>query len=371
MPHWTTNILLYFYKYVPFALRPYIKKIFIWSNIRLKAMIFFRKIYRGKRIEFIDFEIANLEKHEILGPGKKEVLIESYCSAVSPGTEAAVLCGLPGARRSFPYVPGYSVAGKIIKKGSNVTDLQVGDRVAGRLHHMDKGILKSEEIFRVPDDVSFEEASMIELGIITLQGMRKAHVKPGDRVAIVGQGIIGQVCNKLAKLLGAVEVVAIANSRSREKTALDAGGADVYISTSVEKDKIEQIQADVVIEAVGLPQAISTAIQCARTGGRVVLLGSSRGLGRDVNWLKLAQKRDIVLVGAHISAMPTKDCSTGQWTYRQEGELFMELLKEKRLSVKDLITWRANPEDCNRVYEVLAKGGGKHVGIIFQWNGGS
>lgn len=355
------------YRKVPRTYRPYLKMVFLWLEVRLKSILYLKKIYRGKRIEFIDYEIANLETHELLGPGKNEVLIESYCSAVSPGTETAVLLGLPGARRAFPYTPGYSVSGIIAEKGSKVTGLDIGDRVAGRLHHMDKGVMKCDEIFRVPDSVSFEDASMIELGIITFQGIRKAQVKPGDRVAIVGQGLIGQICNLMAKMLGAVEVIAVANSRSREKTALQSGGADLFISAG-EKDNIDKIQADVVIEAVGQPQAIGTAIRCAKDEGRVVLLGSARGLGREVNWLELAQKRNIVVVGAHISALPIKDASANRWTYRQEGELFLKLLQEKRLKIENTITWRAKPEDCNRVYEILAKGGGTHVGIIFHWN---
>jgi threonine dehydrogenase-like Zn-dependent dehydrogenase len=227
--------------------------------------------------------------------------------------------------------------------------------------------LTSDGLFKVPDSVSLEEASFIELGIITLQGIRKARIRPGDRVAVVGQGLIGQLCNKLAKVLGAVEVIAVASSRSREKTALSNNGADRYISLKEQAENIQTIRADIVIEAVGSPNAIITASKCARDGGRVILLGSSRGLGRDVNWLELFQLRNISVIGAHISAIPDKDASIGRWTYRQEGELFFDLLSSGRLRVSDLITWRAKPEECNKVYEILAEGGREHVGIIFCW----
>jgi threonine dehydrogenase-like Zn-dependent dehydrogenase len=108
-------------------------------------------------------------------------------------------------------------------------------------------------------------------------------------------------------------------------------------------------------------------MRCARHGGRVVLLGSSRGISRDVDFGAVAQARDLEIVGAHISDMPAVDPSAGRFTYRQEGELFLQLLSSGRLTVNDLVTWRAAPDECNAVYEILAKGGREHVAIVFQW----
>jgi L-iditol 2-dehydrogenase len=130
---------------------------------------------------------------------------------------------------------------------------------------------------------------------------------------------------------------------------------------------VHTLQADIVIEAVGSPQAIAVAMNCAREGGRVVLLGSSRGLTRDLDMWGLAQRRNLEVVGAHISAMPETDESHQRWTYEQEGRLFLDLLATGRLRVSDLVTWRARPEECNSVYEVLAEGGREHVGITFNW----
>ena len=122
-----------------------------------------------------------------------------------------------------------------------------------------------------------------------------------------------------------------------------------------------------MIEAVGTPDAIVAAARCARPGGRVVLLGSSRGLSREVDLGALVQKRGIEMIGAHISDMPAVDASPGRHSYRQEGELFLEMLRSRWLSVDELVTWRAAPADCNAVYEKLARGGGEHVAIVFDW----
>jgi hypothetical protein len=83
--------------------------------------------------------------------------------------------------------------------------------------------------------------------------------------------------------------------------------------------------------------------------------------------LNLAQRRELTLIGAHISALPATDVSAGRWTYKDEGVLFMKLLATRRLDLRDLITWRPRPDECNKVFEVLAEGGREHVGIVFQW----
>lgn len=255
--------------------------------------------------------------------------------------------------------------------GKAVKGFELGARVTGRLHHASRETTVADALFSVPPGVTLEDASFIELGIIALQGIRKAAIKPGDRVAVVGQGLIGQLCNRLARMLGASVVVGVANSRKRERIARLPGGVDEYISLSESADSARAIAADVVIEAVGDPQAIVVAMSCARGGGRVVLLGSARGLTRDIDIWQLAQKRTLTLVGAHVGAMPDKDGSPGRWTYEQEGKLFLELLESGRLRVTDLVTWRARPEDCNAVYESLAEGGGNHVGITFSWKHGA
>lgn len=367
MPDWLVKILGTAYTRIPPRMRPVAKKTFVWSSLRAQAAAQRRPICRGRRVEFLDFETAHLEPFEFVGPGPGEVQIRALASCVSPGTERAVLCGLPGARRSFPYTPGYSTVGVVERVGRGTRGLKPGDIVAGRMPHASHGNLSPVSLFKVPDGVAPEAASFLELGIITLQGIRKARIRPGDRVAVVGQGLIGQLAARLAKVAGAGHVIAVAASRRRSATALTPGGADEFIALSDGPDAMAGVAADIVIEAVGSARAITLAMSAARNGGTVVLLGSSRDLGRNLDWRRIAQDRNLTLVGAHISVLPARDASSGLWTYNQEGRLFLDLLAAGRCDVSSLITWRPRPEECNAVYEVLAEGGREHVGIVFDW----
>jgi threonine dehydrogenase-like Zn-dependent dehydrogenase len=367
MPDWLIKILGTIYTRVPVGLRPTAKKTFIWGSLRAQAVAQRKALGNGRRVEFLDFETAHLEPFEFVGPGKGEVQVRALASCVSPGTERAVLCGLPGARRAFPYTPGYSTVGVVERVGRGTAGFAEGDVVAGRMPHASHGLLTPASLFKVPKGVDPAAASFLELGIITLQGVRKARIRPGDRIAVVGQGLIGQLAVRLARTAGAGSIVAVAASRRRAASAMGPGGADEFIALSDGPDAMARVEADIVIEAVGSAKAITLAMSAARPGGSVVLLGSSRDLGRHLDWWSIAQARHLTLVGAHISVLPAKDASKTLWTYEQEGRLFLDLLAAGRCDVSSLITWRAKPEACNEVYEVIADGGREHVGIVFDW----
>jgi D-arabinose 1-dehydrogenase-like Zn-dependent alcohol dehydrogenase len=292
IPDWLARPLGAVYTRTPPSLRPPLKQAFGWTVLRAEAVTKRRRVHSCSRIEFLDFEVAHLERSQFLGPGKGEALVLAHRSCVSPGTEAAVLRGLPGARRSFPYVPGYSTCGTVLSVGGGTSGIAPGSLVAGRMPHASHGIMSQPSLFKVPDGVSAEEASFIELGIITIQGIRKAAIRPGDRVAVVGQGLIGQLASRLVRVVGSDSVVAVANSRRRMTSALVPGGASEFIALSDGPGAVRDIAADVVVEAVGSARAITLAMEAARPGGTVVLLGSSRDLGRNLDWRRIAQKRN-------------------------------------------------------------------------------
>jgi 2-desacetyl-2-hydroxyethyl bacteriochlorophyllide A dehydrogenase len=369
MPSWLIPVLKFAFAVTPPAIRPFAKRVFVKGLLRAEALITRRRIEKGSRVEFLDFEIAHLEQAEFLGANATGVFVQASASCVSPGTERAVLCGLPGSRRGFPYVPGYSTAGVVVRAGRD-SRFKPGDRVAGKMSHASHGVMTKASLFRIPEGVSDVDAAFLELGIICLQGVRKAAIRPGERVAVVGQGLIGQLAARLARTAGADSIVAVTASRRRMGTAMSKGGADQFVALSDGPDAVDRIDADLVIEAVGSAPAIALAMRAARRGGRVILLGSSRDLGRGLDWYSLAQERGITLVGAHITALPHQDQAATLWTYEQEGRLFLELLARGAVTVNDLITWRPQPQECNKVYEVLAGGGGEHVGIVFDWSGG-
>jgi predicted dehydrogenase/threonine dehydrogenase-like Zn-dependent dehydrogenase len=357
------QVLRAVYDRMPDDVQPALRRSYRWASIRAEAAHARATVNRCKRVTFEDFEVAHLEPREILGPRTHEILVEMCVTAVSPGTETSILCGWPGTPRRFPYAPGYSGAGVVGQVGASVSGFVPGDRVAGGLHHASRDTVSTQVLVKVPDGVTLQDASFTVLGVIALQGVRKAAIAPGERVAVVGQGLVGQLSRRLAALSSPSAIVAIGSSRARSALALSDG--DTFMSLA--DAGLDSIDADVVIEAAGTPDSIATALRCAARGGRVVIVGSGRTLDRNANWVARLQERDLTILGAHLTTVAEREASPTRWSYQQEAALFLELLRRNRLRVDDLVTWRARPEACNEVYEQLASGRSKHLGIIFEW----
>src|SRR4029079_17067267 len=130
---------------------------------------------------------------------------------------------------------------------------------------------------------------------------------------------------------------------------------------------LDRLEADVGVEAAGTPDSIMTALRCAGRGARVVIVGSGRTLERSGAWASRLHDKDLAIIGAHLTAVSDREATAMRWSYQQEAALFLDLIRRNRLRVDDLITWRAQPVECNVVYEHLATGRSKHLGIVFRW----
>jgi predicted dehydrogenase len=357
-----------FYLKLPEGVRPALKHGYHWSKLHGSSVVERKPIVHSHRIEFLDFEIAYLEEFGFLGPAPGQVLVDTHVSVVSPGTERGILVGLPGTARRFPFRPGYSAAGVVRAVGAGVTAFKPGDRVAGGIPHASRVNVESSTIVKTPDAVSDADAAFVVLAMIVMQGVRKAQIRPGERVAVIGQGLLGQIALRLARLLTPGRLVAVAATRARADVAR-ASGADAFVALGETPHPIPGDEADVVIEIAGTPSSMSTAVRWATPGGRIVVVGSTRAVDRGIDWKDEVQRKRVTILGAHMSLVPGADTSAGRWTYQQECALFLDLLAQRRLQVNDLVTLQSNPRDCNRVYDRLVHHPSEQLGIAFQWQG--
>ncbi len=325
-----------------------------------------RRLVRAERILWLRTEVADLVSFRLLEPGPGEVLVHSHASVISPGTERAFLLGLPNTKASFPTVPGYSCASVVQAVGRGVVGLQKGDRVAGVTNHASHALVAPELLVRIPAEVSDEHAAFVELGVIALQGVRRARIQPGDRVVVLGLGLVGQLALQLARWAGAAPLVAVARSRTFQDVAR-AGGADRVVDLESNPRAAEEFGADVVLEATGSGQGILTALRCARPGGRISLMGSSRGITGGVDFDRHVRGRDLEVIGAHISSLASSESALGRWTRHDEAELFLDLIASRQVDPGLLITCRASPEDANRVYDDLVTQRSPSLATVFDW----
>jgi 3-hydroxyethyl bacteriochlorophyllide a dehydrogenase len=220
-------------------------------------------------------------------PGPGEILIEAAFTAVSPGTEKRCLAGMQVGAPPFPFVPGYSLVGRVLRSGSGTT-LAPGtpvlcagtSRVAGASRlwggHIAHAVRAESEVHVLPEGLALDAAPLARLAAIPYHGLRLARPRPHERVAVVGLGLIGLLAARLYATAGC-RVVGIDPQESRRALLSDA------VATIDEAKECLMDGADIVVDATGVPSVLPQSITLARDlpwgdhneeGARIVLQGS-------------------------------------------------------------------------------------------------
>jgi L-iditol 2-dehydrogenase len=313
-----------------------------------------------------------LQRYQVADPKDHEIQVEVQATVISPGTERAFILNLKNTTDQYPAYPGYSGSGIVKKIGKKVTRFKIGDKVAGHgIKHGTSGNIKENMVVKIVEGVSFEEAAFLSLGVIAMQGVRKARIEMGDKVMVLGMGLIGQLAIQLARINGSLPAIGADLAENRLQLAKECG-ADALIHSS-EDDWKEQLLKEtdgkgpsVVIESTGFPEAISTALEAVGRFGRVVLLGSTRGDGT-VDFYRDVHKKGVTVIGAHIHANAQLESRPGFWTWQDDADCFMKLLQNNRIALKPLITERFRWEQITDAYERILKWNKETMGTVIQW----
>jgi len=302
---------------------------------------------------------------DLAEPGPGQVLIRIEKTAVSAGTEQAFFNRMSNTGASFPSFPGYSGAGTVVRVGRRVRGIAPGARVAAAAAHSSGAVVDAERVYSMPAGVSFEEGAFIQLGIIARQAMRKSRLEPGEDAVVLGQGFLGQLLVQMCRVSGAGTVSAVAQSSGRFTETLRKAADSVVVLDETGDDSLRELSAPLVVDATGNPEGINRAVDCVAPGGRIILIGSTRGVTRNCDFEALSRK-GVRLIGAHMSSVPLE--GTGG-SAREEAEIFLRLLGEGRLDVSGLVTHRINPEEAEGFYRSLSEGRIRPVGAVFEWDG--
>jgi len=329
---------------------------------------------QGQRVIWLERAKVDIEEFEIPAIKDNEVLVASECTLISPGTERAFLLGLPNAMGRYPSRPGYSNIGKIVDVGNGVSGFAVGDRVASTHGHTSHFVASPNRLLKVDStDFPSEEAVFFNLSAIALQGVRKARIELGESALVIGQGLIGLLALQLAKLSGAIPVIAADITDSRLELSKYVGADDTLNPEDLDfSERLKNATMGkgpaIVIEATGHPDAITTALSAAGWGARLVLLASTRGETPKVNFYRDVHKKGLVLYGAHNSIRPRQESAPNFWTSEDDGRLMLSLIAHKRFNVAPLISHRVPGHDAPKAYQLLMEWNPGLLGVVLQWN---
>lgn len=214
--------------------------------------------------------------------------------------------------------------------------------------------VRSDMVKKLPDNVSFDDASMIEPASVSLHAINLAHVKVGDKVLVVGGGIIGLLAAEFAKLNGASYVCLLETNEKRGKKALELGVADEYLNALDENIVAKMLEKsnggfDKVIECCGNSAAVTEAIMGCKPGGDIILVGVS------------VTNVDIPLVVAVMSEIRLQ----GSIAYtEQEFEKVIELINDDKINVSKYIDDKVNLDDVQKSFERLTSGNDDAIKIV-------
>jgi threonine dehydrogenase-like Zn-dependent dehydrogenase len=288
-------------------------------------------------------------------------------------------------RLKAPVTLGYSCAGTIIEVGSQVSEFQIGDRVAcigdeGQATHAEFNAVPRNLIVRVPPGVSMQAASATAVGTIALQSIRQAQLDMGEIVAVIGLGMLGQFLVQLC-LANGCRVIGVDLDTTKCDLALKNGAEAAYTNAEEALYQVGQRSRGRGVDAVFLTTAtesnepIELAASLVRDRGRVVCLGNTH---IELAWRDYFKKeidfRFSRAMGAGIHdpkyAQSGHDYPIGyvRWTAQRNMEAFLDLAALGKVNVDGLITHRFPFDAAEKVFDQIASGAlNAAVGVIFEF----
>lgn len=298
-------------------------------------------------------------------PGSRQVLIRITRTLISRGSELERRYLQPGA--VDPSMMGYSAAGIVEAVAEDVTELRVGSRVAALLPHAEYGIGDlahglGSHVTVMPDDVAFEEAAFHGLVTGALMWAKIAGVRPGDTVAVLGQGLVGLLVLQALRLYQPACLIAVDIFRTRCRFAAQLG-ADVVVNAQ-DEDPVTRVMAltggkgaDVVIDCVGGKAGIESFVQAqemCRRLGRIHLIALYHGQPLPLDASKIQGR---LLIGGYYTDEPRAPFA----------DQAMQVIADHTIQVTPLITHRFPGIEAKHAFDLLYHHPDQALGVILEW----
>jgi NADPH:quinone reductase-like Zn-dependent oxidoreductase len=271
---------------------------------------------------------GQIRTQQLRPPEAGEVLIRTLASAISRGSESLVFRGevpqsewrrmrCPFQEGDFPAPVkyGYSAVG-IVEDGPSE---YLGRRVFCLHPHQDRFIVPGDAVIEVPEDVPDRRATLAANMETAVNGLWDACPGPGDRIAVIGAGVVGCLVGALAARLPGAEVELIDTDPTRQviAAALGCRFAVPYQASA---------EADLVVHASGTPEGLATALTTA--GFEATVLEIS-WFGSRVVPLPLGaafHSRRLTLRSSQVGSMPAS--RRQRWSHRRRLGLALSLLRD-------------------------------------------
>ena len=311
----------------------------------------------GTEKMLVEFGKANFIEKARQQPDKvKQVLTKIKTDGLQPTLEAVF------RKLGEPLPLGYCNAGEVISVGEWVSEFKVGDRVISNGNHAEVVCIPKNLVAKIPDNVSYEEASFTVIGAIALQGIRLINPTFGETVVVTGLGLIGLIAAQLLSANGC-DVIGLDFDDKKVELAkswgIQAFNTSVNDPLSIVQNLTNGIGADSILITASTKSndVIAQAAKMSRKRGRIVLVGV---IGLDIQRADFYEKELSFQVscsygpGRYDDDYEQKgiDYPIGfvRWTEKRNFEAILNALSSKRLKVEPLITEVVDLKDYLQIY---------------------
>lgn len=291
--------------------------------------------------------------------------VDALFSLISTGTERLIALGqvprelfpqmkVPymGGDFSFPIKYGYSLVGTV-----TTDNHPYAGKTVHLLHpHQSSCIVASQDLFVVPDEIPAKRAILASNLETALNAVWDAQISIGDKVLVIGFGIIGSLVARVLSMIGAVEVVVQDIDLRRRNLAEQMGFWTQDIGT-------EGISFDAVFHTSASESGLQAAIDQVGFEGKIIELSwygnksVSIQLGGDFH----SQRKQII--SSQVSHLPPYH--SRRWNYRRRKEVVFELLKQPAFDAH--LTAETRFEDLPKVFSTLREGTNKELAWVVKY----
>lgn len=290
------------------------------------------------------------------GPAGNEVKTETIYSGITNGTERNQLIGGNYAPKD-DQLPisggGYQNVGRVIEVGPDVSELQVGDVLYMSAAHSEYIVMAEDDLLiKLPDSIDRTEAALFGMTSVAMRTCRNTELKMGERVLIVGAGIIGQVAAQIAAVMGARITLCDINP-NRLELATEIGAAETVLDVSGDgwEKGVADGTFDAVIDFAGVPGMEDQMISAVRRCGRVIFIA---GRGKVTYTFNLGQGQEIQLKqNSHFD--------------RDDLENLCRLVDRGLVKIAPVIRDVVPVSEAKRIYDTLRDNPTELLGTVFVW----
>ncbi|MGH9936193.1 MAG: bi-domain-containing oxidoreductase, partial [Blastocatellia bacterium] len=290
---------------------------------------------------------------------------------------------------SSPIPLGYSCAGEVIAVGAEAVEFRVGDRVAcaglNYANHAEINYVPRNLAAKIPEGLSHDDACFVTLGAIAMQGVRLAEIELGEKVVVMGLGLVGQLAAQLARCAGAT-VLATDLDPAKAELAAKLGAHRIVTAVSdpgqlagavAQLTGGQGADAVLICAATKSDDPARSAAEIARLKGRVIIVGDvGMHLERRAYFnkeLKLVVSRSYgpgrydPKYEAHGIDYPLPYV---RWTEGRNMLSFLELVARGVVNVGPLVTHRFPIEEAEAAYQlVTGERQERAVAILLEYDG--